>query len=579
MTPRLSTARRYAAVIRWFVADGLVGHRWLVVGIVAGSMLSLLFQVQAIGLVAVYSQRLAQDETIELLGRSIAVRDTPWTLPVAGGLVLVSLVLAAGLRYLSRRSTLALRRDYALRCWERALHLLEAPGFRPGRTDVALDIPTAIQRVRTDSMLCSRFIALLVLALVSLANLTLTVAALVIVNVWLTIVIGMLAAVSGVVLYRINVQAARYSLEYEEAGPPAGRETSEAIRRIAFTPPGAGASEPTRIPAGRAFVASYVARLRSADDSELVGNVFFALILTTVLVGLGVQTFMLDRGTAVAAIYLVGLPYALIAFRNLMRTATLLNRFYPMARRYVEFVEDVSDDEGPEGAGAGAGDRRMLVPACDPPAEGSDARPLEPRAGDTLLIVTDLEPTRFSLPFLLGTIFVDEDHVGIVPPVQVVSGRIPPVNVEALRAIVDGPQGPAVESLVAETGRKGGLEELEAGGSGRAELAVLVRVVAAAAAAGPGGVVVLDERSLAAFGAEDRAVILGRLEAQVRVIVGGPGSDPTTWPGIGRIAVVGRRGRIAMLPPSRWPESGPSLTRRLDDEGRTPIFDADDELM
>ncbi|MCA9295276.1 MAG: ABC transporter ATP-binding protein [Phycisphaerales bacterium] len=390
--------RQYGAILRWFARDALWEFKWTVVAIIGGGFLSLLFQVQAIALAMYYSHALSRDRTISILGFGWSARTSVTLLVIAGLTVAGSMLIAAGVRYMSRRATLRLRAVYAKRCWIRVLRLLrEIPYEAPGAD--ALDQTSAMQLARTDSMLCSRFVAILTFALIAIINLVVTVGALIVVNPLLTLVIIALAGVSAAVFYRINVRAAHMSLEYEEAGPPARQETYDAIQQTGFLlDAGAIGNDDDRSwPAAEAFVDRYVQRLRCADESEFVGNIFLAVILGTMLIGLGINAVVHNRGWESTATYLVALPYALLAFRQLSRTVTMLNRFYPMAKRYRAFVMDRSGQRLAS-TEAPAYPLRLTARAQQ---YGAPLKTVEVGAGDRVGLIAPMGVSRYTLPYLV----------------------------------------------------------------------------------------------------------------------------------------------------------------------------------
>jgi hypothetical protein len=396
-----SKLRQYGAILRWFARDALWQFKWTVAAIVGGGFLSLLFQVQAIALAMYYGHALSEDRTITIGAYSWNARTSVTLLVIAGLTVAGSMLIAAAVRYGSRRATLRLRAEYAKRCWTRVLRLIRDIPFESPGAD-AMEMPVAMQLARTDSMLCSRFVAILAFALIAIINLVVTVGVLIVVNPVLTLIIIALASVSAVVFYRINVRAAHMSLEYEEAGPPARQETYSAMQQIGFElEAGTVRDEGDRQwPAAEAFVDSYVQRLRCADDSEFVGNIFLAVILGTTLIGLGINAVVQNRGWESAATYLVALPYALLAFRQLSRTVTMLNRFYPMAKRYRAFVlarsgRSLQSTEAP------AFPLRLTARAKEYDAP---LQTVELAAGDRLGIVAPMGVSRYTKPYLVNTL-------------------------------------------------------------------------------------------------------------------------------------------------------------------------------
>jgi len=334
----------YLVVVRWFAIDALWTFRGTTFAIVLGGILALLCEVQAIALAVYYGHALADDRTLDLFAFEWDARTSVIGLCIAGAAVMASMLVASLVRYASRLAVLRLRGRYAKHCWYRILRLAPHLPWRRS-AEGPNDLTTLMRLARTDSMLCSRFAAILAFALLALLRLVLTVTALLVLNPALTLIIAGLAGVTLIIFYRISIRAARYSLEYEESGRPAVDEARESLHGVAHALQSGQPPTPEREdwPAAETFIDKYVGRLRCADDSEFVGNAFLAIVLGATLIGLGWSSIRSGHGWESAAAYVIALPYALLAFRQISRTITMLNRFYPMAKRYRGFLCTLDD--------------------------------------------------------------------------------------------------------------------------------------------------------------------------------------------------------------------------------------------
>lgn len=402
---------RYGEFLRWLAADGLWPHRRLVAGIIGSEFVALTLQVNAIGLVMIYVRRFERGGPAHVLGWTVDVRQSLGLL-VAFGLAVAALFMASALlRFASRTWSLRLRRVYSEVCTYRILSILERAPLAASLRLRPFSENLGMLLAKTDAITCGRILFILVRTVAPLITLVVALAALSYVNPLLVVALLLLSPLAAFFLFRVNVKAAEVSHLTETRSSPSGAEIRRAVSRFAWSPE-THASEPARrtdweaaLPKTRRYMDVYIGRLHSVNESELVSNLYFAAVLSVVLLGLGVQAIVWEQGWERMAWCVVAIRYILVAVRELARTFTSVNRFYPQARRYLDFVRASAARESPE-AEPEPPPYRIGV---EHPSLAGSADEWQPQAGQRLAVVASFPLNRYTLSYLMASLVGDDD--------------------------------------------------------------------------------------------------------------------------------------------------------------------------
>ncbi|MFM1833571.1 MAG: hypothetical protein RLZZ461_1887 [Planctomycetota bacterium] len=323
----------YLDLVRWTAWDAFRPLPGSAIVMAGGSIAALALQVNGVALTILFARSLTSDSPLVLGPVELHPRETTLDLLLLAGAILVSMLLSTGARFASRLAELRIRERYADRCWSRGLDLVRGQDAAPpGPVPYHLN---EVQRlVRSDALLCSRFAVLLLQSSVAGVKFLVACGALLLVNPGITAAILGIGAAFGAAIYRVNLRSIRISMAFEETTNDAREETRDLL--IEAGSPFVSREPSTRdLPAKSRYLSMYGARLRTSDEGEAIGNLLLATVLTLTVLGIGLRT----DGWREAATFLIALPYALLAFREVMRTTTSLNRFFPMVRRYRTFIE------------------------------------------------------------------------------------------------------------------------------------------------------------------------------------------------------------------------------------------------
>ena len=441
-------ARTYLDLVRWTALDAFRPLPGATIVMVGGSFAALALQVNGVALTMLFARSLTTETPLRLGPLELHPKASTTDLLLLAGAILFSMLLSTGARFASRLAELRIRERYADRCWSRGLDLVRGerpapPGPRPYHLN-------EVQRlVRSDALLCSRFAVLLLQSSVAGGKFVVACAALLYVNPGLTATILGIGTAFGTAIYRVNLRSVRMSMAFEETAADARTETRDILLEAGSIFP---ATEPptASLPAKSRYLSMYGMRLRTSDEGEAIGNLLLATVLTLTVLGIGLRS----DGWKEAATFLIALPYALLAFREVMRTTTSLNRFFPMVRRYRTFIDSFQP-----------------VPGSDAPPTTFEvgflrhterrASPL-PRAvlrpGDVAVVEADFIPDRHTTGWLTAALAESKDAIPWIGHVIATSSKWP-FDRDRLAAIDWSPEEfEATRRLLAAEGR---LELLE----------------------------------------------------------------------------------------------------------------------
>ncbi|HBY76421.1 MAG TPA: hypothetical protein DEG47_05295, partial [Cyanobacteria bacterium UBA11148] len=89
---------------------------------------------------------------------------------------------------------------------------------------------------------------------------------------------------------------------------------------------------------------AFEGRLRVIAESQFIGNIFFAVAISGILLTLGTSILLQGKGWSQLLIYLVASRQGLLSFKDISQKITSINRFYPYLRRYFQFLENMEPD-------------------------------------------------------------------------------------------------------------------------------------------------------------------------------------------------------------------------------------------
>lgn len=402
----VTRAQRYAHLLRWIAVDSLWRYRGTSFLFLSAGMGGLVFQIAALGVAVIYAQMLEHGRVVTLLGRQVEARSEVGLLAVCGTGVLVALLLSAYLTYVSGVQSIRLRRRYQVFCSQRVLRLL-ASGFPvwPPPDKRQANLGEIMKLVRGDAAFHGRVAQMFIRAVVPAVTSILAVGVLLYLE-WLSTLVVLLATlVSTVFHYRVSVAAAQGSRLMEQHAPQASRAYRERINVLrgstVVSDTELTASDEAFFQSGgvRAFLDARDRRMRATESSKLVSNIFFAVIVFVVLLGLGMSIIFEGRGWGRLIVYLLALRYGLVSLRSLTSTITSINRFYPQLRRYRDFIEMSATRSGVRPEPLEAYQVRATADALGGSEESATFT-----AGSRVLLICPTELDRYTVGFILDSL-------------------------------------------------------------------------------------------------------------------------------------------------------------------------------
>lgn len=537
VSDQVGTFRRYLDLMRWLVGDFVWRYRWRTAVVLASGSLGVSCQATAIGQAIFYCQGLANDETIHLLGRDIALRSSVPAL-FAFGIASATLILvAAGLEYLSKIQAVhqsILYQTHSISRLVAALGRGAGPVLTP---EDEIGSEAELQRVaKTNARYCGIAGRSLLNAITPVITLVGALALLFWLNPWLTFAIAGLMAGASPLMVKASRAGARHTAALRDTGSESASEIRRHVRWLQSSPAPGPPDEGLEhaLLTNRSIQdwnEAYEGRLRVVALAELISNGVLAVALLLMFLLLGGDVFLHGEGWGRLAAYVVGLRYAMVNMRQGAQNFTTINRYFYALQAYRRALDTLRAAPEPEPEPErSSGDDDALTVTTGPQPLPMSRTSLRLDRGQRLGVLSPLQVNRFDLARLLGALFPsDADGLRrLVAETSFVSdrvGRPPPGSLESVDALDSAAE---IELVRAPT-------LLDAWRRLRSEWAVAAEddeawgrldaapkaVLALVLALGRGGrVFVVAESALAAFDDAERAELLTLLDDRIVVIVG-----------------------------------------------------------
>jgi hypothetical protein len=433
----------YAVFLRWLLLDSLWRRKWMVSIVFALGLLGVLFQVKVFALVIYYARHFSSGSSIDIVGYVIDPRASTGLLATGCSLVFIFLSLAALCIYFSRRGALRMGREYEEFCAKRVFYLLGGAENSLSVAEAGPNSDSFIARlVRGDSRLVGRILRMLLSMIVPGLTLVTTTTVLFYLEPTLTVLITVLAVLFVFIQAHTSRRAAGHSMRFEKLTSAAGGQYKELIQYYKYhSRPGESQSPVERIFSHgivKKQLDAYVGRLQSVETSRLVSGLFMALVVSLLILIMGVSIINEGTGWERLLVYVVALRFAMVALQNTFSSITVINRFYPQAKRYFLFVQSLSDQS------------RNFSQYTDDPYEiladkitasgllANSAKRLEIDKGVRIALVTFLELNRYTVPVLVSGLLGREDEVckGVLKSLGFVTAK-PACHGVSMRALLN----------------------------------------------------------------------------------------------------------------------------------------------
>ena len=409
-----TTFTRYASFIRWLLPDALGLSKGLALAVLAAGFLGVAFQVQVFGMIVVYAQHFASGEELNLAGHAIDPR-TSLSLLAGGGLAVVLLLsLSALCIYFSRRSILRLGRRYEEFCAKRVFYLLgQNIDVFTAIEDNSGGDPYLMRLARSDSRFAGRVLRMLLSLIIPVLTLAVALAVLLYLELGLTLIILLLGTGFLAFQYRISVQAAIHSINFEKLAPEAGRQYRGLLQLFKLQSESGRNQDIVEQTFAKGpvkkWLDSYEGRLRASDTSQLISGLFMAIVLGLILLIMGGAIIREGSGWGRLLIYVVALRFAMVNLQQSFALITSINRFYPQVRRYFLFVQSFKDQDREQYPVLDEYELRVDTDAVENVLEGSESRSVV-KPGRRMSLITPLELNRYTLAEMLKGLLGEDER-------------------------------------------------------------------------------------------------------------------------------------------------------------------------
>ncbi|MFP4120218.1 MAG: hypothetical protein ACLFWI_04235 [Coleofasciculus sp.] len=359
--------------------------------------MGILLQVGAFGQVLYYARFLEQGKRLNFLHQNFDARSSVELFFVFVVSILFCLLFSSWLIYFSRSKIITLGRIYEEFCSKRILLILNY-SFATGILDeVTYDDKIFYRLATSDSRYCGRVLRIITNTFIPAITFAVNFLVLLYINFFLTLVVFILIAISLLFLYEVNVKGATNSHLMEQYARKAATEKRQIIARqqLVATPLTAMSIERSFISGEqKQYLDAFEGKLQAVFKSEFVSNVFFAIIISVILVILGIFIFHKKAGWGELIVYLIALRYGLVNLRQVNKQLTSINRFYPQVRRYFHFVEAVKNNFNSHSV-----DDEYTITANSILISKSYFN-YQLKAGNRIGLICSVELNRYTLPFI-----------------------------------------------------------------------------------------------------------------------------------------------------------------------------------
>jgi len=339
-----SQVRRYFLFIHWLGRDALLRFKRTTIWALALSGLYLLFQLLALGLLSKYLHAVESGKEIRIADFIIVAdkQSTALLLGTAAGCMIL-FFLSFVAKYYSETHMLRMWARYEGFCVERAVFLMGAYGGHPDNKPWRRQMKNLLNG---DPRCCGLISRIALRLFTPAATWLATFAVLVYLDRVLTLVLVALVILCVPILYLASVRGASYAHRLEDILGPTRMAKRQKLREIvtkASDPASwselraAGqsqaASEPVRVHLHTQFL-----RRRSIEESRVVTGVLMGISIFAILLLKGGEIIQSGTGWAQLIAYLIILRINLNHITQAARLVASINRFYPLASRYMRFV-------------------------------------------------------------------------------------------------------------------------------------------------------------------------------------------------------------------------------------------------
>ena len=397
-----TTLRRYSRILGWLFVDSVWRYKWSSVAALVSDFLGVTFQVTAIGQALYYARAFSNGETVHLWRYSFEARTSVPLLGLFSAGILLAVTISALMIYYSKAKVLRLWRDYADFCSRRILLLVHRSQNlgrpEPGTVQTHQDI---LQLANKDAKFCAFGLRVVLDGAIPLLTFLVALAALVYLNVVLSLILGVLVLLVLPFLYKASERGALNSAWFEEYGRRARREYVGMLKRlVGVTVPARADTRWVRAPLesdlNRRYHDAFAGRVIAAQQSLLVISIMLGVAMAMVLLFFGYDAMKTGSNWDAVLSYLVAMRYCVVNLRTVGVQLTHLNRFYPHLRRYRDFVVSTETAPGPAAEMPQAWSLR--APDAAVPESRTEAAF---RTGERLHLFGPIRLNRYSVPFVL----------------------------------------------------------------------------------------------------------------------------------------------------------------------------------
>jgi ABC-type multidrug transport system fused ATPase/permease subunit len=336
-------------LLRWLLVDTLSRFKRDVVISIVASLIRIVTQFGALGLVFTYATYLESNREINLLDYKFLPQESLYLLVFVAILGLILYLLSGIAAYISRTKALDLWREYEDICMKRMIVLLSRiPNPSSLIANKMLKEDVLSKDGSGEARFCGRTFQLLLNTFIPLSSLLVFLAVLFYISIYYTIIILIFSSVCMILLRKISKQIMD-SMEHQTKLDKAySSEKSKLINRInkfvsPLTHKDSYLSNMFSEGEHKKHQDSFFKPFFLRERTSLVVNSFSAISIITIIIIAGIGIIYGHFNWSIFFAYLVSLQYFLMNMLQLANSLAMFSRFYPSARKYQLFVADAQN--------------------------------------------------------------------------------------------------------------------------------------------------------------------------------------------------------------------------------------------
>lgn len=341
---------RYASFVVWFFRDALLRYRRRLALVVVANMIGVALQGLAVLIAYRYASAVETGKTIDAVGLSVDPRQSLGLLAATAVTVFVLSATSAALIMFGRVAGAKMAFDYADDCSQRIFFLVSNLPIRAeSEVNTQLTKQRVMELTRRDPSYCGQVLRIVLYALLHVATVAVAAAALIYLDVSLTLIIFAILAIAVVFLRRVSIRGASQRAKLMGFALDKSKDLRGLTNRVLNNPAplargDSALVDPFAEGAAATFRRTLVGQRQALEGGKLIAQIAIGASLFVVLLVQGGASVLHGGNWSSLLAYIAALSFLGGSMVRVGRMLVSINRFYPPLARHARFVEEAERD-------------------------------------------------------------------------------------------------------------------------------------------------------------------------------------------------------------------------------------------